>query len=184
MRLEVLTFALALFIAAAMKPFLIELARKRGLADRGNARKVHKRQRTRVGGVAIVAGFRAPLIALHFVSGPLHTVYTEHPSLWTMLGCAAAVAALGLYDDLRGATAKQKLFVQIAVAIALVSVDGYRIEHLQIPFGGTLAVGMLAAPLSVLWIVGIVNAINLIDGLDGLAGGVALIVIVMNLVIG
>jgi len=184
MRLEILVFALALFVAAAMTPFLIEMARKRGLLDRGNARKVHKRPTPRIGGVAIVAGFFAPLIALRFVDGPVQSLYAMHPNLWTMLGCAAAIAALGLYDDLRGASAKQKLFVQIIVAIALVSVHGYRIEHLQIPFGGKLPVGMLAAPLSVLWIVGIVNAMNLIDGLDGLAGGVAVIVVVMNLVIG
>src|SRR3954470_1402093 len=135
MRLEVLTFALALFVAAAMTPFLIDMARKRGLVDRGNARKVHKRPTPRIGGIAIVAGFFAPLLALRFVDGPVQAFYKAHPNFWVMLGCAGAIAALGLYDDLRGATAKQKLFVQIGVAIALASIHGYRIEHLQIPFG-------------------------------------------------
>ena len=35
--------------------------------------------------------------------------------------------------------------------------------------------GVLAFPLSVLWIVGLTNAMNLIDGLDGLASGIALL---------
>ena len=36
-------------------------------------------------------------------------------------------------------------------------------------------IGIFAAPLSVLWIVGVTNAFNLVDGLDGLSAGLALI---------
>jgi len=184
MRLEIVVFALALFVAAALTPFLIALARRRGLVDRGDARKVHKTPTPRIGGVAIVAGFFAPLLSLAFIPGHVQTFFAQHHSVPTLFACAAAIACLGLYDDLHGASAKVKLVVEIVVAIAMVSVGGYRIEHLQIPFGGLQHVGMLAAPISVLWIVGIVNAMNLIDGLDGLAGGVALIVVVTNLVLG
>ena len=41
--------------------------------------------------------------------------------------------------------------------------------------GAPLLIGVLAAPLSVLWIVGVTNAFNLVDGLDGLSAGLALI---------
>src|SRR5690349_714301 len=136
MRLEVVVFALALFVAAALTPFLITLARRRGLVDRGDARKVHKIPTPRIGGVAIVAGFFAPLLSLACIPGHVQTFFAEHRSVWMLLACGAAIAALGLYDDLRGASPKLKLFVQIVVAIAMVSVGGYRIEHLQIPFGG------------------------------------------------
>src|SRR3954465_11238132 len=185
MRPEIVVFALALFVAAAMTPFLIQMARRRGLVDKGDdARKVHKRPTPRIGGVAIVSGFFAPLIALAFVPGHLQTFFAPNKSAWVLLGCAAAIAALGLFDDLKGAWAQQKFVVRFAVAIVMVTVGGYRIETLQIPFGGMHPVGMLAGPISVLWIVGIVNAGNLIDGLDGLAGGVALIVVATNLVLG
>ncbi|MFL5291594.1 MAG: glycosyltransferase family 4 protein [Myxococcales bacterium] len=184
MRLEIVVFALALFVAAAMTPFLIQMARRRGLVDKGDARKVHKRPTPRIGGVAIVSGFFAPLIALAFVPGHVQTFFAANKSAWVLLGCAAAIAALGLFDDLKGASPKQKFVIQFAVAIVMVTVGGYRIENLQIPFGGMHPVGMLAGPISVLWIVGIVNAVNLIDGLDGLAGGVALIVVATNLVLG
>ena len=40
-------------------------------------------------------------------------------------------------------------------------------------FGAPLHIGLLAAPLSVLWIVGVTNAFNLVDGLDGLSAGLA-----------
>src|SRR3954462_12557103 len=184
MRLEIVVFALALFVAAAMTPFLIQMARRRGLVDKGDARKVHKRPTPRIGGIAIVSGFFAPLLALAFVPGHVQTFLAANKSAWVLLGCAAAIAALGLFDDLKGASPKQKFVIQFAVAIVMVTVGGYRIENLQIPFGGMHPVGMLAGQISVLWIVGIVNAVNLIDGLDGLAGGVALIVVATNLVLG
>lgn len=38
---------------------------------------------------------------------------------------------------------------------------------------GAFELGVLAVPLTFLWIVGITNAFNLIDGLDGLAAGLA-----------
>jgi Glycosyl transferase family 4 len=49
-----------------------------------------------------------------------------------------------------------------------------------------LALGILALPFTVLWIVGVINAINLIDGLDGLdglAGGVALFVVATSFIL-
>jgi UDP-GlcNAc:undecaprenyl-phosphate GlcNAc-1-phosphate transferase len=38
--------------------------------------------------------------------------------------------------------------------------------------GASVALGMLAIPVTVLWVIGVTNALNLIDGLDGLAAGV------------
>jgi UDP-GlcNAc:undecaprenyl-phosphate GlcNAc-1-phosphate transferase len=60
---------------------------------------------------------------------------------------------------------------------ASVCLAGHRIAWVTNPFGDPLALGMLAFPVTVVWIVGIVNALNLIDGLDGLAGGVTLIAV-------
>jgi UDP-GlcNAc:undecaprenyl-phosphate/decaprenyl-phosphate GlcNAc-1-phosphate transferase len=92
-----------------------------------------------------------------------------------------AVAALGLYDDLRGANAWQKFAVQFSVAI-LLYFCGYRIDRISFP-GGALELGIAALPITVVWIVGIINAMNLIDGIDGLAGGVALFAVVTNLTV-
>src|SRR5699024_5564436 len=40
---------------------------------------------------------------------------------------------------------------------------------------GMIDLGILAIPITILWVVGITNAINLIDGLDGLATGISTI---------
>src|SRR5699024_8432927 len=42
-------------------------------------------------------------------------------------------------------------------------------------FLGMIDLGILAIPITILWVVGITNAINLIDGLDGLATGISTI---------
>src|SRR5208283_5142312 len=93
-----------------------------------------------------------------------------------------AIAALGLYDDLYGAGARLKFSVQSGVALLLYAI-GFRIQMVSWPFGLPVELGAFALPFTVLWIVGVINAMNLIDGLDGLAGGVALFVVVTNLIL-
>src|SRR5690625_7248644 len=43
------------------------------------------------------------------------------------------------------------------------------------PFGIEIEFGILAVPITIIWMIAIINAINLIDGLDGLATGVSII---------
>src|SRR5699024_10297302 len=67
-----------------------------------------------------------------------------------------------------------KLSGQLAAAIVLVmSGPGLVIEKITLPFLGMIDLGILAIPITILWVVGITNAINLIDGLDGLATGIS-----------
>lgn len=91
-----------------------------------------------------------------------------------LLAAMSAIFLVGLVDDLRRVPAVPKLLLQIGTAIALYYV-GFRIELLTNPFThSSVALGWLALPVTLLWLVGIANAFNLIDGLDGLAGGVSL----------
>ncbi len=39
-----------------------------------------------------------------------------------------------------------------------------------------MALGWLALPVTVLWLVGVTNAFNMVDGMDGLAGGLACLI--------
>ncbi len=94
-----------------------------------------------------------------------------------MLAGAFLIALLGLYDDFFGAGAKTKFTVQVLVAAAMFFC-GIRIDRLVVPWTDAWSLGVLALPLTVIWIVGVINAVNLIDGLDGLAGGVAVIALV------
>lgn len=55
---------------------------------------------------------------------------------------------------------------------------------ITLPFLGTVTLGWLSLPITLIWILAITNAVNLIDGLDGLATGVAIIALSTSAVTG
>lgn len=179
-----LTGLAAAALGALLTPIVRDAAVRRGLGLRGNtARGVHSRPTPRLGGLAIVAAFHLPLAGLVLLWPPARAAFQEHlsVSLGLLLG-GLAIAALGVYDDVRGARASRKLLVQVAVAVAMYAA-GFRIDDVTNPFGGTIDLGWLGLPFTVLWITGVVNAMNLVDGLDGLAGGVAFFAVLTTLVV-
>lgn len=181
MRTFLVAFLLAFAVSAALTPLLRRWAIKLGGLDRaGSSRKMHTQPIPRVGGIAIVLGFIVPLIGLSFWENDVSTLFFAHPNrvLGLFLG-GVTIALLGLYDDVRGADARMKFTVQVAVAIAMYLL-GYAVCLVANPFGKPVQLGLLSGPLTVLWIVGIINALNLIDGLDGLAAGVAVIVVTLT----
>jgi UDP-GlcNAc:undecaprenyl-phosphate GlcNAc-1-phosphate transferase len=168
------TFLVSLMVALALTLAVRNRALAWGWVDQANSsRKVHARPIPRLGGIAIVLGFFAPLCALFLTDSGVGYLFRSHRELvWGLFSGGAAIASLGLYDDLRGAGARLKFSVQFAVAVTLYLL-GFRVELLANPFGASLSLGIFSFPFTLLWVVGVVNAINLIDGLDGLAGGVA-----------
>lgn len=183
-----ITYFVAFFCAVIVSTFLTVVVRNRALqygwVDQvKTSRKIHGRPVPRLGGIAIVCGFFAPLFALLLVDSSVGRIFRGNTDLVSGLFCCGiSTAFLGLYDDVRGSGAKLKFTIQFAAAGALYSL-GFRIEHIANPFGDPLALGMLSIPFTLLWIVGIINAMNLIDGLDGLAGGVAFFAVATNFVL-
>lgn len=171
-------FLLSVGVSALLTPMVRRLALLLGAVDAGGGRKVHAGTIPRMGGVAIVVGFYAPLTALLFLDAGINALYLEDiRRVLALFVGGAAITALGVWDDLRGADARKKFAVQFSVG-ALVYAAGYRVELLSNPLeGGSVDLGMLSLPITLLWVAGVINALNLIDGLDGLAGGVALFVL-------
>jgi UDP-GlcNAc:undecaprenyl-phosphate GlcNAc-1-phosphate transferase len=168
-------FIIAALAAAVLTPVVRELAARRGLLDHAlSSRQVHGRPVPRLGGLAIVAAFYAPLVGL-LLTGWVSRLYRSDPGeVVGLLAGGIAITALGVYDDVRGANAWKKLSVQLAVG-AMMYALGFRIDVIAHRFGADIQLGVLGLPFTMLWFAGVVNALNLIDGLDGLAGGVALI---------
>jgi UDP-GlcNAc:undecaprenyl-phosphate GlcNAc-1-phosphate transferase len=180
-----LVFVASAVAAAAFTPVVRDVASRRGAYDLVvNTRQIHARPVPRVGGLAIVAAFVGPLLALLAFHPASRAALASTPwELAAVVVGGLVVAALGLYDDLRGANAKLKLLVQFTVA-AGVYAAGFRVDAISHPFGAPIHLGFLGLPFTMLWIAGVVNAMNLIDGLDGLAGGVAFIAVASLFVIG
>jgi UDP-GlcNAc:undecaprenyl-phosphate GlcNAc-1-phosphate transferase len=177
LRTAAVAFTSATLVGAILTPLVRDLARRRGALDHAlTSRKVHGKPIPRLGGIAIVAAFYAPLVALFFVNSEVGQRFWSDPVRASgLIAGGVAIAALGIWDDLRGANAKTKFLVQFAVAGAMYAV-GFRIDRIANPYA-MIELGWFALPFTMLWIAGVINAMNLIDGLDGLAGGVALIAI-------
>jgi len=167
-------FLLSLVAALLLTPLVRVVAVRLGAIDHAlTSRKIHGKPIPRMGGLAIILAFCLPLLGLLFWDTGVGRLFWANARL--ALGLVAgglAIAALGVFDDLRGSGAKHKLVIQFAVA-ALMWWVGFRVEQISTPFGAPLELGVLGFPLTLLWIAGVTNAMNLIDGLDGLAGGVA-----------
>jgi len=167
-----------------------------GLVDRPNARKAHAAPTPLGGGLAIWLGVVLPFAAaqaalcvwhadpprvekwlaqspsLAFVVPHLPGLWAEAADLWLLLGLGTLLLVVGLIDDFRGLDWRLRLAVQIGVALAVIAGRGWR-----------LALGnewpLLAAGLSLLWIVGLINSFNMLDNMDGLSAGVGTIAAAM-----
>jgi UDP-GlcNAc:undecaprenyl-phosphate GlcNAc-1-phosphate transferase len=85
------------------------------------------------------------------------------------------VAAIGLYDDVRGLSASRKLL--LVVAAACIPVVGYDMwfQRIGLPFVAFDVDAWLGIPLTLVWIAVVANLVNLIDGMDALAAGIVAI---------
>jgi UDP-GlcNAc:undecaprenyl-phosphate GlcNAc-1-phosphate transferase len=171
-RYVVLATAAAL-LSASLMPLLGRLAHRLDAIDRPATRKVHAAPVPRLGGAGIVVAGAITLTGA-LAADALGVGPGVDLRAWAaVLAGASLIFGVGLWDDVRGVPAPAKLAVQTmaaAVAMAL-GVWVHRITFL----GATWELGLLAVPVTLLWIVGITNAFNLLDGLDGLAAGLAII---------
>jgi UDP-GlcNAc:undecaprenyl-phosphate GlcNAc-1-phosphate transferase len=137
-------------------------------------RHVHTGPVPRLGGVAIYFSLMLVLVAGLFVAVWLGIAPSlSLKSMVGLLGPAAIVFLLGLYDDLYSANAYVKFSVQ-AVAAVLLYFAGYGVQHFDLFSSSHVLSTALGLPVTVFWVLLVTNAFNLIDGLDGLAAGSAL----------
>ncbi len=175
----------AYLVAIALIPLCKALSKRFGLVDNPDSRKTHAMPIPLLGGLAFFVSFNA-VIAGHVAAGELVSgsdriigllpelirsriagSLQSLPQLTAILAGGLAFFLIGLLDDKRALSARNRLLFEF-LAVGAVIAAGLRFE-----------LGFLPAPLAMVitavWIVGIANAFNLLDGLDGLAGGVAVI---------
>jgi UDP-GlcNAc:undecaprenyl-phosphate/decaprenyl-phosphate GlcNAc-1-phosphate transferase len=178
------TFLVSTSIAAALTPVSRWFSFKVGAVDQPDARKVHRKQMPRMGGLAIVVAFLLPVAGLIVFQSSASAKLSENLfRLMALFGGGLIIACLGAADDIKGLRARDKFVIQFLVAIAA-WFAGFRFDHIGLPFIGPVDLPIwIDLPLTAVWIVGVINAINLIDGLDGLAAGVTFFVAATNLVL-
>ena len=166
-------FVAAALLSLALTPLAKRLAVRLGAVDLPNERKVHKVPIPRLGGVAVVLAFAVVVVVVLGGLLPVPRMPNLERQAILLLGLLP-VFVISLIDDIRPLRALPRLAAQVVGAV-IVMAHGFVLSQDIHLFGAAIELGVLAWPLSLLWIVGITNAFNLIDGLDGLAAGLAFI---------
>ncbi len=157
------TVLLAASIGGVLTLVMIKICHRWGWLVSPRSDRWSARQVAQFGGVAIVLTFLLMTLLL-----PL-SVRAMRITLLT-----AAMAAIGLWDDLRTLPPRIKFLSQFVLAGAAVYCG------FIYPLRMTPAVNVA---FTIVWIVGITNAFNLLDNMDGLAAGVGVITAISILLV-
>lgn len=171
-----ITVLVAFVVTCLLVPPSVWIARRSGILDQPEARKVHSIPISRLGGIAIFLGiFVASACVIAWRSlGELALSQDALAQAAAILTATAFIFAVGLIDDLRTVSSRFKLVALIG-ASAMVCGSGVVWDEFQ--FGGQamLQFRWIGWLITMLWIISVAVAINFIDGLDGLAGGLVLL---------
>ena len=167
-------------IALAATPIFRKIAKRYKVLAFPNHRTVHEGTIPKLGGGSIYFSFLIGMFVVWLIQPQL---YNEHlVQMASLIIGALVLFIMGAFDDKLDLPCNFKLILETLVAIIAVML-GWKIESIMLPAGQSLSLGVLAYPLSVLWIVGITNSVNMIDGLDGLAAGISIVVAVVTLAV-
>lgn len=148
-------------ISAISTPFVRKIAIHIGSIAKPNHRTVHQEDMPK-SGLSIFFGF-----LLGYILFAQQTVVMNSVLIGSII-----IILTGLFDDIKPIRPLSKLIGQVIAASVIVFYGGLIINRVD-AFGLYLDFGILAYPITILFIVALSNIINLIDGLDGLAAGVS-----------
>jgi UDP-GlcNAc:undecaprenyl-phosphate GlcNAc-1-phosphate transferase len=174
-------FCAAIGLGLILSRFVLSLCMQYGLYDYPGGRKKHPQPTPHLGGIAIFASFWIVFLAATLLDpGIAAELYGK---TWVLLLSSTVILVTGIVDDLTDLRFFHKITGQL-VAAAIMIAAGFVIPRFHIPFWGSMELGWMTYPITVIWIVVLSNSINLIDGLDGLAGAVSVVVCAGMLVTG
>ncbi|EGQ8807485.1 TPA: UDP-N-acetylglucosamine--undecaprenyl-phosphate N-acetylglucosaminephosphotransferase [Vibrio parahaemolyticus] len=157
---------LFVFILSFVLLFVMRKVAKRvGLVDKPNARKLHQGVVPLVGGISIFS-----TILVGFL---LFLPMNDNLSLY--LSCSAVLIVLGALDDYYDVSFKIRLIIQAGISLAMIYIGGHSLHDLGYLMGSeTIALNeVTGAVITVIAVIGAINAFNMVDGIDGLLGGLA-----------
>lgn len=178
----VTVFLTAFFLALLATPFSGWLGRRLQLTDRPGGRRMHQGEVSRLGGVALFAGFMGAGLLVFALSraGIWPPIRAEDQGLLTgVLVGSAGMFIFGLGDDYYELSAWPQFAAQFGVTLVAIGFD-IIIERVTLPiFGYTIFPPWITYPLTIFWVMGMINTVNWLDGIDGLAAGVTAIASVL-----
>lgn len=143
-----------------------KVAKKVGLVDKPNARKLHD------GAVPLVGGISISLVLAQYLTFKPNII--EHS--WLYLLCIAILTLIGAIDDKVDLSFKFRMGIQALLSIIMMKLAGIELHSLGNMFGiGEISLGWLGSIITIFAVIGAINAFNMVDGIDGLLGGLSIV---------
>ncbi len=175
MSLLLLTFALSFLVCVLLTPLVRDHARKRGILDvPDRERKLHAKETPLGGGFAV---FISALMATAGVFLGARLITDEipiQPFVIPLMFASLVILGVGLAFDVLKIRIRQKLLGQ-CVAIAILIASGIHFDEISV-FGRDVSLGLLAIPLTAMWLLFAINSLNLLDGADGFASTIGIVI--------
>ncbi len=156
--------------AFGLTKLLCSPAFRLALLDHPNERSLHEAPIPRTGGLAIFGSVALGLL-LSLVLGWSGVTAT---ALW-ILGVTLLVGAVSFWDDRAGLSPWLRLGVHALAATSVVWGAGLQVKTVLVPSAGTMSLGWLAVPATILFLMWMANLYNFMDGMDGFAGGMTVL---------
>jgi UDP-N-acetylmuramyl pentapeptide phosphotransferase/UDP-N-acetylglucosamine-1-phosphate transferase len=148
--------------------------------DHPNARSLHSKPTPRTGGLAILGSLAVGLLLAEATGWAGVVLWNGaelnygNPWLWIISGMIL-LGVVSFWDDRASLPAGVRLAAHGLVAIGVVWGGGMAVMTIAVPLVGSVLLGGLAAPLTVLGLVWVANLYNFMDGMDGFAGGMTVL---------
>ncbi|RZQ41716.1 undecaprenyl-phosphate alpha-N-acetylglucosaminyl 1-phosphate transferase [Vibrio vulnificus] len=156
-----------IFFSSFATLFLMRKVAKRiGLVDKPNARKLH------TGSVPLVGGISICLVLAQYLVFRPETI--NHS--WLYLASIMLLTFVGALDDKFDLSFKIRMGIQAALSLVMMHAAGIELHSLGNLFGvGEIYLGWMGSIITILAVIGAINAFNMVDGIDGLLGGLSIV---------
>ncbi|WGY48440.1 UDP-N-acetylglucosamine--undecaprenyl-phosphate N-acetylglucosaminephosphotransferase [Vibrio sp. ABG19] len=156
-----------IFLSASVILFLLrKIAKKIGLVDKPNARKLHQ------GTVPLVGGISTCIVLTLFLAFRPDLIRYSGLFIFSIM----TLTLVGALDDKYDLSVKVRIIVQTLLSLIMMHVTGIELSSLGNLFGtGDLHLGWFGSVVTIFAVIGAINAFNMVDGIDGLLGGLSVV---------
>ncbi len=175
------TYAIIYFGAALLAMCLVPIVSQMGkrfclLEVHGLSTEERQNLIPRIGGIVILVATLTVVLMSMLRENAIGQSFIElHTQIVVLLIIGSLVFVVGLTDDLFSLSGHTKLICLIMASVC-VCISGTTLQAISVGQWFVIKTGLMAWPLTIVWIVTITVCMSFIDGLDGLAGGIAVIV--------
>mgnify|MGYP002624425602 FL=1 len=159
----ILVFFVALATSLLVFPWALKFAKRHGIVDNPNARKLQRVPIPVFGGVVVYSGILTGWMTL--------MLFMESEVLSWGLVAMAIMMLIGTWDDIRDISASLRFLIELVLVGTFIAITGVYIDDLHGLWGVYTLEPWIGIPLSIISGVGTINALNLIDGVDGYSSG-------------